>query len=116
MVVATVFVQFVVNFCKVLMHYECCCIVVFFFFVGVHLGLRKMYMAINQFYFWKGLYIDIAHFVRECEQCSETAELQPGGFEQHQRLEEAEGGNSSGENKNTGGGNANKVWQKVRYC
>jgi len=86
------------------------------FLIGVHLGLRKMYMAINQFYFWKGLYIDIAHFVRECEQCSETAELQPDGFEQHQRLEEAEGGNSSDENKNTRNGNASKVWQKVRYC
>jgi len=68
-------------------------------------------MAINQFYFWKGLYIDIAHFVRECEQCSETAELQ-----QCQQLEEAEGGNGSGENKNTGSRNASKVWQKVRYC
>jgi hypothetical protein len=115
-VVATVFVQFVMNFCKVLMHYEHCFIVFVLFFIGVHLGLRKMYMAINQFYFWKGLYIDIAHFVRECEQCSEAAELQPVGFEQHQRLEETEDGNVSRENKNTGSGNASKVWQKVRYC
>jgi hypothetical protein len=85
------------------------------FLIGVHLGLRKMYLAINQFYFWKGLYIDIAHFVRECQQCSETAELQSTGSDQHQ-LEGADVGNSSGEDKSTGSGNASKVWQKVRHC
>jgi hypothetical protein len=77
-----------------------------------------MYVAINQFYFWKGLYVDVANFVRQCKQCSESTEIQTSGGEQPQQLEQDKDGNGSnyGKDKNTGSGNTSKVWQKVRYC
>jgi hypothetical protein len=86
----------------------------FFFLTGVHLGLKKMYVAINQLYFWKGLYVDVANFVKQCRQCSETTELQTSDSDQPQLSEQAKYAEDSGKNRNTGIGNASKVWQKVR--
>ncbi|XP_023701456.2 uncharacterized protein LOC111861265 isoform X3 [Cryptotermes secundus] len=80
---------------------------------GVHLGLKKMYVRINQFYFWKGLYVDIANFVSQCNQCSETAEVQTSGHGQPQQLAQTNNGDDSGKYKNTRSGNESKVWQKV---
>ncbi|XP_033609131.1 uncharacterized protein LOC111868919 isoform X4 [Cryptotermes secundus] len=79
---------------------------------GVHLGLKKMYMGLNQFYFWKGLYVDVANFVRQCSQCSETAEVQTSGSGQSQQLEHTSKDDSD-KDKNTRNGNTSKVWQKV---
>jgi hypothetical protein len=73
-----------------------------------------MYVGINQFYFWKGLYVDVANFVRQCNQCSEAAEVQTSGHGQPQQLEQANDGDDSGKDKNTRSGNRSKVWQKVR--
>jgi hypothetical protein len=75
-----------------------------------------MYVAINQFYFWKGLYVDVANFVRQCKQCSESTEIQTSGNEKPQLSEQAKDGEDSGRDKNMGIGNTSKVWQKVRYC
>lgn len=78
-----------------------------------------MYVAINQFYFWKGLYVDVANFVRQCKQCSESTEsteIQTSGSEKSQLLEQSKDGEDSGKDKNVGIGNTSKVWQKVRYC
>jgi hypothetical protein len=73
-----------------------------------------MYVGINQFYFWKGLYVDVANFVRQCSQCSETAEVQASGTGQPQQLEHTNISDDSGKDKNTTSGNTSKVWQKVR--
>jgi hypothetical protein len=82
--------------------------------LGVHLGLKQMYVAINEFYFWKGLYVDVANFVRQCNHCSETARLQSSGQWQPQQLEQANDGYDSCKDKNTRSGNISKIWQKVR--
>jgi hypothetical protein len=84
------------------------------FLLGVHLGLKKMYMGISQFYFWKGLYVDVANFVRQCSQCSETVEVQTSGSGQPQQLEHSSSGDDSVKDKSTRSGNTSKVWQKVR--
>jgi hypothetical protein len=73
-----------------------------------------MYVAINQFYFWKGLYVDVANFVRQCNRCSETARIQSCSHRQAQQLEEANDGYDSPKDKNTISGNISKIWQKVR--
>jgi hypothetical protein len=84
------------------------------FLLGVHLGLKKMYVGINQLYFWKGLYADVANFVRQCNHCSDTADVQTTGSGQPQQLEQANDRGDSGKDKNTRSGNTSRVWQKVR--
>ncbi|KAF4519095.1 hypothetical protein B566_EDAN001687 [Ephemera danica] len=36
---------------------------------GVHLGVQKMHAQLKKEYFWRGMYVDITKFVRECKQC-----------------------------------------------
>jgi hypothetical protein len=71
-------------------------------------------MGINQFYFWKGLYVDVANFVRHCGQCSESAEGHTSDSGPAQQSEHISNGDDFGKDKNTRSGNTSKVWQKVR--
>ncbi|XP_069698366.1 zinc finger and BTB domain-containing protein 11-like isoform X3 [Periplaneta americana] len=79
---------------------------------GVHLGLKKMYMGISRYYFWKRLYVDVANFVRQCKQCSETADIQSNANEV-QKEQQTENSDNPVEDKTAGNGSTSKVWQKV---
>ena len=81
-------------------------------FAGVHFGLKKMYILINRSFFWKGLYVDVANFVKQCEHCiqySNTQAVGNGKYEQSEDIKMAESNS-----KNTAVRNSSKVWQKVR--
>lgn len=74
-----------------------------------------MYEAINRFYFWRGLYVDIGRFVRQCDKCSDRIdvvspeELSIGindNICSHSNCE-------SEVNLNCNGFSRNRVWQKV---
>jgi hypothetical protein len=36
---------------------------------GVHLGVQKMHLYLKKDYFWRGMYVEMANFVRECKKC-----------------------------------------------
>ncbi|KAJ4442037.1 hypothetical protein ANN_11903 [Periplaneta americana] len=89
-------------------------IVIAWIISGVHLGLKKMYMGISRYYFWKRLYVDVANFVRQCKQCSETADIQSNANEV-QKEQQIENSDNPIEDKTAGNRSTSKVWQKVGW-
>ncbi|PSN40209.1 hypothetical protein C0J52_17643 [Blattella germanica] len=78
----------------------------------IHLGLKKMYVAISQSYFWKGLYVDVANFVRQCKLCSEST-LQEDNNEEFHDTETPSQSEKVTKEKGDSSESPNKVWQKV---
>ncbi|XP_067007179.2 uncharacterized protein [Anabrus simplex] len=80
---------------------------------GIHLGVKKMYSAVNASCFWRGQYMDVANHVRQCNKCTEAGETRLGSL-QEQYLE-----GKSSQNETTKGLLAEKtsgVWEKVEMA
>lgn len=42
---------------------------------GVHLGVKKLFHKVQSKHFWRGMYIDVVTFVKNCEKCSDIADM-----------------------------------------
>ncbi|XP_075213054.1 uncharacterized protein LOC142319548 [Lycorma delicatula] len=42
---------------------------------GVHLGVKKMFNKTQMKHFWRGMYIDVVTFVKNCEKCSDVVDM-----------------------------------------
>ena len=72
-----------------------------------------MYVAIDDNYFWKGLYVDVTNYVRQCKQCSESEIMEGTNNEDTQCLQISNGADNNSNEKSIGHRKLSKVWQKV---
>uniref|UniRef100_A0A1B6DJK0 C2H2-type domain-containing protein n=1 Tax=Clastoptera arizonana TaxID=38151 RepID=A0A1B6DJK0_9HEMI len=42
---------------------------------GVHLGVKKMFNELHVHHFWRGMYIDVVSFVKNCDKCSDVVDV-----------------------------------------
>ncbi|KAK9510095.1 hypothetical protein O3M35_004951 [Rhynocoris fuscipes] len=42
---------------------------------GVHIGIKKMFAKLRDEFFWRGMYVSVATYVRKCTRCSDSASI-----------------------------------------
>lgn len=40
---------------------------------GIHQGIKKMLSILHEKYFWRGMYVAVANFVKKCDRCQDIA-------------------------------------------